>query len=332
MPPNFQPITTSNSTSTTLENTNNNNNWLINQTSISNINSNINLEDTVSDLFSEEFNMSDSNPYIGHQNFDEVFELTKSNNYNQPNYVSHVFESSIPRTSSRLSGIKQEPSFNEDTQSSFTYSNDSPLPVTEKVVNKKNGKEQVYEKWGPIKVRPRQRPAPTLASGRKSKNTKLTPEEEQKREERRKRNREAAEKCKQNREEIVKNLEKNYADLLSEQKMLLYQQDSLIKEKRALIEVLNEQNNVNVFNTTNNFSTNANSSYPMNSTNYAYSTNTQYQPQYVYPFPTQEIYYDQMNLQNNLLPSSSSQATTTSYMQDVHPTSYNSYDNNQWNQ
>ena len=63
------------------------------------------------------------------------------------------------------------------------------------------------KRYGPIVVRPRKNPAPTLASGRKSKYTVLAAEEERKREIRRSRNRQAAEKCKQKRGEIEEQLE-----------------------------------------------------------------------------------------------------------------------------
>ena len=53
--------------------------------------------------------------------------------------------------------------------------------------------------FGPIKVKPRKKPAPTLATGRRSKYEVLSPEEEHRRELRRARNRAAAERVRVNR-------------------------------------------------------------------------------------------------------------------------------------
>lgn len=60
--------------------------------------------------------------------------------------------------------------------------------------------------FGPIKVKPRKKPAPTLATGRRSKYEKLAPEEEQKRDVRRARNRAAAERVRISRLNIEQQL------------------------------------------------------------------------------------------------------------------------------
>lgn len=61
--------------------------------------------------------------------------------------------------------------------------------------------------FGPIKVKPRKRPAPTLATGRRSKYETLSPEEEAKRDVRRRRNREAAERVRLNRLAVEQQLQ-----------------------------------------------------------------------------------------------------------------------------
>jgi hypothetical protein len=74
----------------------------------------------------------------------------------------------------------------------------------------KNKKSQPIEpiQYGPILVKPRKRIAPTLSSGRKSKDEPLPPEEDNKRKQRRDRNKEAAAKCRRKRNELREELEK----------------------------------------------------------------------------------------------------------------------------
>lgn len=88
--------------------------------------------------------------------------------------------------------------------------------------------------FGPIKVKPRKKPAPTLATGRRSKYETLSPEDEQKRELRRARNRAAAERVRINRLGVEQNL-KNQIDVLQqEEKQLLVNIDNLQREKLKL--------------------------------------------------------------------------------------------------
>lgn len=91
---------------------------------------------------------------------------------------------------------------------------------------------------GPIVVRPRVKPAPTLANGRKSKYVQLSPDEAQKREIRRQRNRKAAERCKQKRNEIERNLNDQIDQLSIEHVSLTSQVISLEEEKRRLERML----------------------------------------------------------------------------------------------
>ncbi|RNA29742.1 proto-oncogene c-Fos-like [Brachionus plicatilis] len=307
MPPNFYLFATSSKTPPPQANT------ITNPASISNPLCLINSEDSLDDLPSLDYNMSDSNSY-GH-GFDDLVDyhvqpLLPSLGPVAPEYQAQSAAGGVGE-------IKTEPGYSEDTQSSFN----SPRPVTEKVVNKKNGKEQIYVKWGPIKVRPRQRPAPTLASGRKSKNTVLSPDEERKREERRKRNREAAEKCKQNRESVVKSLERNYESLVNEQKKLLFEQDTLLKEKGRLLQLLNEEqapSGSSVYN-----AELGNAYQP-----YVFASVSQY-PAYPYQI-NQNQYY--MNSQQSSGMVQSSHSTMPNYSNQMQPASYNFDTANQWNQ
>jgi hypothetical protein len=90
-------------------------------------------------------------------------------------------------------------------------------------------KTKIEKRYGPIVVRPRKNPAPTLRTGRKSKYIALTAEEEQKRELRRKRNRQAAEKCKLKRSEIEDKLEIDLKNLMSEQNNILLIKKELLE-------------------------------------------------------------------------------------------------------
>lgn len=96
------------------------------------------------------------------------------------------------------------------------------------------------KRYGPIVVRPRKNPAPTLASGRKSKYTVLEAEEERKREIRRSRNRQAAEKCKQKRGEIEEQLELRMKYLENEKSLVMGDQAHLV-EKKLQLELLLQQ-------------------------------------------------------------------------------------------
>ena len=74
--------------------------------------------------------------------------------------------------------------------------------------------------FGPIKVKPRKKPAPTLATGRRSKYEILTPDEERKRNVRRARNRAAAERVRISRLNIEQQLQEQI-DALEQQEQQL---------------------------------------------------------------------------------------------------------------
>ena len=129
--------------------------------------------------------------------------------------------------------IKQESlSYPDESNSSYSYSENSygyPLSTS---TSRRGGKLGSSEKrYGPIVVRPRKNPAPTLASGRKSKYISLNPDEERKRDIRRTRNRQAAEKCKLKRNEIEDKLELTLNTLRAEQAALLKEREALQAKK-----------------------------------------------------------------------------------------------------
>jgi len=108
--------------------------------------------------------------------------------------------------------------------------------------NNKNSSTKIEKRYGPIVVRPRNNPAPTLNTGRKSKYIALTVDEERKREMRRSRNRQAAEKCKQKRIEIEDQLEDNLKYLLNQQKSIQLEKQKLLEEKLHLEKILKQHN------------------------------------------------------------------------------------------
>lgn len=67
-------------------------------------------------------------------------------------------------------------------------------------------------RYGPITVNPRKEPSKTLFTGRRSKNEVLSPDEEERRRDRRERNRIAATKCREKRETVLHQLEIEYRD------------------------------------------------------------------------------------------------------------------------
>lgn len=85
--------------------------------------------------------------------------------------------------------------------------------------------------FGPIKVKHRKKPAPTLATGRRSRYELLSPEEEEKREIRRARNRAAAERVRLNRLGIQEDLQFQIDSLEQEEQNLRSQVQTLNSQK-----------------------------------------------------------------------------------------------------
>ena len=121
---------------------------------------------------------------------------------------------------------------NNRLDSSIIKHEDLPLEVTRSCIVSTDNTLAFYDdndviEFGPIKVKPRKKPTPTLATGRRSKYEILGAEEEQKRDGRRIRNRVAAQRVRLNRlkvEEQLKSqinvLEEQVGELLKEREML----------------------------------------------------------------------------------------------------------------
>jgi hypothetical protein len=88
--------------------------------------------------------------------------------------------------------------------------------------------------FGPIKVKPRKKPAPTLATGRRSKYEILSPEEEQKRHVRRARNRAAAERVRISRLNIEQQLLEQIGALEKQEEQLVNDVQTLQHQKLHL--------------------------------------------------------------------------------------------------
>lgn len=95
--------------------------------------------------------------------------------------------------------------------------------------------------YGPIAVKPRKGSAPTLASGRKSKDEPLPPDEDLKRMQRRDRNKQAAAKCRRKRNELREELEKRETLLTEEQKNLERAVQILTQKKAELQSLIERQ-------------------------------------------------------------------------------------------
>jgi len=89
--------------------------------------------------------------------------------------------------------------------------------------------------FGPIKVKPRKKPAPTLATGRRSKYEILTPDEEQKRNVRRARNRAAAERVRISRLNIEQQLQ-DQIDALEQEEEKLQQNVQTLQHQKLHLE------------------------------------------------------------------------------------------------
>ena len=108
-----------------------------------------------------------------------------------------------------------------------------PLGSSESSATSYDDNNDIIE-FGPIKVKPRKKPALTLATGRRSKYESLTPEEEYKREVRRARNRAAAERVKISRLNVEQELQGQIDILEDEEKVLLNSLQMLQYQKLSL--------------------------------------------------------------------------------------------------
>jgi len=89
--------------------------------------------------------------------------------------------------------------------------------------------------FGPIKVKPRKKPAPTLATGRRSKYETLSPEEEEKRDIRRARNRAAAERVRISRLNVEQQLQ-GQIDILEDQEQQLSSNIEMLQNQKLHLE------------------------------------------------------------------------------------------------
>ena len=120
----------------------------------------------------------------------------------------------------------------EDSHSTMTPSivKIEPCSVSSSESSRTSSDDHETIAFGPIKVKPRKKPAPTLATGRRSKYEVLSPEEEMKRDIRRARNRAAAERVRVSRLNIeqqlldeIAALEKQEQDLTTDVQTLQHQ-------------------------------------------------------------------------------------------------------------
>lgn len=99
------------------------------------------------------------------------------------------------------------------------------------------------DRYGPITVNPRKEPSKTLFTGRRSKYEVLDGDEEEKRRDRRERNRVAATKCREKRENVLSNLETEHANEVNNNKRLMKLVAQLEQKKSELEKVMEEHLN-----------------------------------------------------------------------------------------
>lgn len=109
-----------------------------------------------------------------------------------------------------------------------------PIVSSESSTTSYDDNQDIIE-FGPIKVKPRKKPALTLATGRRSKYESLSPEEEHKREVRRARNRAAAERVRLNRLSVEHELQ-GQIDTLEEQEKILLNNLQILQYQKLNLE------------------------------------------------------------------------------------------------
>jgi hypothetical protein len=142
-------------------------------------------------------------------------------------------ESESQHSDSNLEQLSNKRTATNDDDYDADDNNDTANPSSKKLKN-----QLVKLKYGPIQVEQRLKAAPTLATGRRSKDVPLPPEEEKRREERRTRNKKAAAKCRRKREEVAEQLEKRASELTSEHDKLLNEMKKLTEKKEELLKLL----------------------------------------------------------------------------------------------
>lgn len=124
--------------------------------------------------------------------------------------------SSVINTGECLPKLATYPSISP-SENSFTFSDDNDII-----------------EFGPIKVKPRKKPAPTLATGRRSKYEVLSPDEHRKRDARRARNRAAAERVRLSRLNVEQQLQAQIDALKTEEEKLSFHIQMLQDHKLRL--------------------------------------------------------------------------------------------------
>jgi hypothetical protein len=98
-------------------------------------------------------------------------------------------------------------------------------------------------RYGPVTVNPRKQPSKTLFTGRRSKYEVLSTDEEEKRRDRRERNRVAATKCREKRENVLSNLDNQHTNELNTNKQLIKLVNDLEQRKLDLETIMNNHLN-----------------------------------------------------------------------------------------
>lgn len=112
------------------------------------------------------------------------------------------------------------PSFNQTSEASPPATGADAASSSETSPTSHDDYHEIVE-FGPLKIKQRKKPAPTLATGRRSKYETLSPEEEHKRNIRRERNRAAAERVRLSRLSIEQQLQGQIDTLQDEEERLL---------------------------------------------------------------------------------------------------------------
>lgn len=116
---------------------------------------------------------------------------------------------------------------NSTWNSPISYTEENPSEIGNHPIGSSESSTTSYDdnqdviEFGPIKVKPRKKPALTLATGRRSKYEPLSPEEEHKRDVRRARNRAAAERVRISRLNVEQELQGQINTLEHQEKALL---------------------------------------------------------------------------------------------------------------
>lgn len=127
-----------------------------------------------------------------------------------------------------------------DRPSSFNQTDEAsppgapePISSSEASTTSHDDNHDIVE-FGPLKIKQRKKPAPTLATGRRSKYEMLTPDEEYKRNVRRERNRAAAERVRLSRLNIEQQLQDQIDELQNKEEQLLNNVQTLRYRKLQL--------------------------------------------------------------------------------------------------